>query len=132
MLLRSISINDYVKLASFWKENDILSLVDSKERIYIFLSKNPGLSILAEENNNIIGTILISYDGRRASIQKLVVKKDFRRKGIGKQLVTEAIKRLEKLDVLDIRVNCEKELISFYEQSGFQKDNKALLRIKNL
>lgn len=72
MLIRTITIDDYEKLFPFWKNNYFVSEMDNKEHFVLFLEKNPNLSVLAEENGNIVGTALGSYDGRRGYLQKVV------------------------------------------------------------
>lgn len=130
MLIRPISNADYPQLVTFWNANYILTPLDDFERMKVFLEKNPGLSLLAEENGEIVGTVLGSFDGRRGSLQKLVVSKEQRGKGIGKQLVLEVVKLLEEAGALDIRFNTAEELVSFYEKCGFVKDNRPSMIIK--
>lgn len=99
--------------------------MDSLERFKLFLKKNPNLSLLAQVNEEIVGTILGSFDGRRGYIQKLVVHKDCRKKGIGRKLIKEVIKRFKALNVLYIPINCEQDTMTFYEKCGFNKTNQV-------
>lgn len=131
MIIRTITIEDYPLLISFWKENYLLTPLDEFERVKLFLEKNPGLSLLAQNNKKILGTILGSFDGRRGSLQKLVVHKDERGQGIGQKLVKEAVKNIQKAGALDIRFNTDKELVPFYEKCGFQTDNRPSMIIRN-
>lgn len=127
MNLRSIVPEDYQKLIDFWRENYFVKGIDSYDRFKLFLKKNPELSVLMETDDQIIGTALGSFDGRRGYIQKLVVKKDFQRKGIGKQLVKEVMKRLKSLGVVYVPINCEVENESFYEKCGFKKTKQVTM-----
>lgn len=128
--IKPISITDYPKLIEFWKENYLLTPLDEYERFKLFLGKNLNLSLIAESDKKIIGTILVSFDGRRGSFQKVVVNKNLRGKGIGEKLVKEAVKKLEKLDCIDIRFNVNEELVSFYEKCGFKKDARPTMIFK--
>lgn len=130
MLLRTIIIEDYPKLIEFWKENYLVTPLDEFDRVKLFLEKNPGLSFLAEENKEIVGTVLGSFDGRRGSLQKLVVSKTSRRKGIGKKLVAQAIKRLQEAGAIDIRFNTAEDMVGFYEKCGFTKDSRPSMILK--
>ena len=129
MHLRTIAISDYEKLISFWKENYFVTDMDSLERFKLFLDKNPQLSVLMEENGEIIGTALGSFDGRRGYLQKVVTAKDLREKGIGKKLVEEVVKRLRGLDVLYIPINVEEKLVAFYEKCGFKQSEQIPMNI---
>lgn len=121
MQIRTIVVDDFEKLSSFWKSNYFVSEMDNKEHFVLFLEKNPNLSILAEEDGEIVGTALGSYDGRRGYLQKVVTSKEMRNKGIGKQLVEEVIKRLKVAGALYVPISVEEELIPFYEKCGFIK-----------
>jgi putative acetyltransferase len=81
MNIRTILLSDHQKLIPFWKENYFITEMDNYERFKLFLEKNPDLSFLAEENGEIIGSVLSSFDGRRGYLQKLVVRKSMRNKG---------------------------------------------------
>jgi GNAT superfamily N-acetyltransferase len=129
MQLRTITLNDYQKLTEFCKENYFISEMDNSNHFNLFLEKNPNLSILFEENGKIIGTALGSYDGRRGYLQKVVTSKNFRKKGIGRQLVNEVVKRLKAVGALYLPISVEEELIPFYEKSGFVKKDSVSISI---
>jgi ribosomal protein S18 acetylase RimI-like enzyme len=129
MNYRPIKLSDYENLISFWKENYFVNEVDDLDRFKLFLEKNPDLSVLAEENGKITGTILGSFDGRRGYIQKLVVDRNYRKKGIGKLLIDRVIKKLRELDVLYIPISIEEELVPFYEKCGFKKTKQVPMNI---
>ena len=114
MTIRTIRKEDYQRLIPFWKENYFVNELDDYEHFQLFLEKNPGLSFLVKDKEEIVGTILGSYDGRRGYIQKLVIRKDYREKGLGKQLVEKVVKKLREAEALYIPINSEKELVSFY------------------
>lgn len=132
MKIRFITIKDYPKLIEFWRINYLLTPLDDFERVKLFLEKNPNLSFLAEEKGEIVGTILGSFDGRRGSVQKLVVNKEQRGKGIGKELVLHAVKRLQDAGAMDIRFNTAEELVPFYEKCGFKKDSRPSMILKKV
>jgi N-acetylglutamate synthase len=129
MQLRIIKFDDYQKLIEFWKRNYFVSEMDNSKHFLLFLEKNPELSVLMEENGEIIGTALGSYDGRRGYLQKVVTNKESRKKGIGKQLVNEVVKRLKEVGALYIPISVEEELIPFYEKCGFVKKDSVSMSI---
>lgn len=125
MKTRLITLKDHPLLISFWKENYFVSEMDSLDRLKLFLEKNPGLSFVTEENGKIIGTVLGSFDGRRGYIQKLVVDKNLRGKGIGKKLIDLAMQKLLALGALYIPISCDTKNLPFYEKTGFKKTNQV-------
>ena len=127
MKLRTLNLDDHKKLISFWKENYFVTEMDNVSHLQLFLEKNPDLSVLIEENGEILGTALGSYDGRRGYIQKVVTSKNHRNHGIGKRVVLDVIKRLKSIGALYIPISVENELVSFYEKCGFvRKDSKSM------
>jgi len=121
MKLRNVTKDDYQKLTEFWKENNFLTEMDNESHYFVFPDKNPIFSVLMEEKGEIIGSSLGSYDGRREYLQKVVIKKEIRKKGIGRQLVFEVVKRLKNAGALYIPICVNEELIPFYETCGFVK-----------
>ena len=130
MKFRAITIEDYPKLIEFWKTNYLITPLDEFERVKLFLEKNSGLSLLAQEDSGeIIGTVLCSFDGRRGSLQKVVVNKIYRGKGLGQKLVKQVVAKLQSAGATDIRFNIAEELVPFYEKCGFTKDTRPSMII---
>lgn len=122
-------MNDYPKLIPFWKENYFVTDMDNEKRFKDFLEKNPDLSILAEENNEVVGTGLGSFDGRRGYIQKLVVSKSQRGKGLGKKILKVLVDKLHALGVLYIPIACEAKYLEFYKSCGFKQTDQIAISL---
>ena len=102
MNIREMKIEDYDKVFALWKTIKgfgIRSVDDSKEGIERFLKWNPGLSVVAEENGEIVGAILCGSDGRRGCLYHVCVHKDYRRQGIGKTMVVWCMEKLKELQI---------------------------------
>ena len=94
-----MTLNDYEKVHDLWmkiKGFAIRSIDDSKEGVERFLNRNPGISVVAEEDGKIIGAILCGHDGRRGCMYHVCVDPDYRLKGIGKSMVVFAMEALKK------------------------------------
>lgn len=130
MIIREITIVDYDNLIPFWKANYFVNEMDNKERFKLFLERNHNLSFLAEENRAILGTALGSFDGRRGYIQKVVVDKLYRKKGLGQQLVKKVIEQLQILGATYIPISVEEENTHFYETCGFKKTKQVPMNIE--
>jgi ribosomal protein S18 acetylase RimI-like enzyme len=76
--IRKMDIKDYNEIINLWKTTEgvgINDYDDSKKSIKKFLQMNPKTCFVAEhDSNEIIGTILGGYDGRRGLIYHLMVK----------------------------------------------------------
>lgn len=102
MKIREMMIEDYEQVFALWKTIHgfgIRSVDDSKEGIERFLKWNPGLSVVAEEEGQIIGAILCGSDGRRGCLYHVCVHRDYRRRGIGKEMVVQCMKALKELHI---------------------------------
>lgn len=102
MIIREMKIEDYDKVFALWKTIKgfgIRSVDDSKEGIERFLKWNPGLSVVAEKNGEILGAILCGSDGRRGCLYHVCVHKDYRRQGLGKSMVIWCMEKLKELQI---------------------------------
>ena len=53
--------------------------------------------LVAEVNERIVGSLIATFDGWRGNMYRIAVHPDYRRRGIGRALVTEGERRLAKL-----------------------------------
>jgi len=85
-----MTIDDYEQVYALWmriKGFAIRSIDDSKEGIAKFLRRNPTTSVVAIEDERVVGAILCGHDGRRGCLYHVCVDPDYRRRGIGKAMV---------------------------------------------
>ena len=91
---RAMTIEDYEQVYDIWmhiKGFGIRSIDDSREGIARFLKRNPTTSVVAEVDGKIVGGILCGHDGRRGCFYHVCVRPEYRRQGIGKQMVIFAM-----------------------------------------
>ncbi|RKJ46046.1 GNAT family N-acetyltransferase [bacterium 1XD8-76] len=97
--IRSMTIEDYPAVKALWQSIrgfGIRSIDDSGDGVARFLARNPGISVVAEREEEIVGAVLCGHDGRRGCLYHVCVKDGCRRQGIGKAMVVfcmEALKR---------------------------------------
>lgn len=99
---RAMTIEDYDQVYELWmhiKGFGIRSIDDSREGIARFLKRNPTTSVVAEADGKIVGGILCGHDGRRGCFYHVCVKPEYRRKGIGKQMVVFAMEALKAEEI---------------------------------
>ncbi len=98
VIIRPMVADDYDMLKSLWltiKGFAIRSIDDSREGVLRFIDRNSGISVVAEENNKIIGAILCGHDGRRGCLYHVCVHADHRRRGIGRSMVLHCMQKLK-------------------------------------
>ena len=97
--IRSMTMEDYPKVYDLWMSIHkfaMRSIDDSREGVERFLARNPGISVVAVAEEEIVGAILCGHDGRRAGLYHVCVREDCRKQGIGKAMVTACMRRLQK------------------------------------
>jgi putative acetyltransferase len=92
----SMTAADYDACMTLWQgmEGMGLSEVDSRDGINAYLNRNPGLSLVARIQGQIIGTVLCGHDGRRGFLHHVAVALAHRKQGIAKAMVERCLARL--------------------------------------
>ncbi|PWJ50966.1 GNAT family N-acetyltransferase [Faecalicatena contorta] len=101
-MIRIMTIDDYDGVYSLWKKIKgfgLRSVDDSREGVQRFLRRNPTTSIVAEEDGKIVGSILCGHDGRRGCLYHVCVDAQYRRRGIGKEMVVKAMEALKQEEI---------------------------------
>ncbi len=97
-MIRTMTIDDYDEVYALWKKIHgfgIRSIDDSREGIRRFLERNPTTSVVAVEEERVVGAILCGHDGRRGCLYHVCVSEGYRRRGIGKAMVVRAMEALK-------------------------------------
>lgn len=124
--LRAMTINDYDDVFALWRSTEGLSISDddSRERIELYLARNPELNFIALIEGEVIGSVLCGHDGRRGILRHLAVKDACRGHGIARELVKRVVSELAKqgiqrcnLYVLDANPAARR----FWEHMGWRK-----------
>jgi N-acetylglutamate synthase len=116
---------DYDEAYALWTSTPgmgLRSLDDSREGIETFLSRNRRTSFVCRERDRLAGVILCGHDGRRGYIYHAAVHPDFRRRGIGSELVRLALDALKEEGIKKAALvvfASNEEGNSFWESRGF-------------
>jgi ribosomal protein S18 acetylase RimI-like enzyme len=129
---REFVIDDYDNAVALWNLAEGVEVAegDSKEEIRAYLSRNPGLSRIAEENGTIAGAVLCGHDGRRGLIYHLAVAPAQHGKGIGRLLVRECVTQLRAAGIVRALIFVAGENAgahSFWLRTGWEDVAGAIL-----
>ncbi|MFQ6128015.1 MAG: GNAT family N-acetyltransferase [Thermoplasmata archaeon] len=97
MQIGELSIEDYDAIIRLWGESDLSHRPrgrDSRSEMERQMRLIPGLFLGAFEGDELVGVVVGTDDTRKGWINRLAVRPDYRRKGIGTALLRELEKRL--------------------------------------
>lgn len=101
--IRAMTIEDYEGLHALWMTIHgfgIRSIDDSRIGVERFLKRNPTSSVVAiSEDGQVVGGILCGHDGRRGCLYHVCVREDYRRLGIGKEMVVFCMNALKEENI---------------------------------
>jgi ribosomal protein S18 acetylase RimI-like enzyme len=125
--LREFTLEDYDRVSALWQGAGPgmgIGRSDTCEEIAKKLKRDPDLFLVAEEAGRILGTVIGGFDGRRGIIYHLAVAEDYRRRGIGRQLMQEVERRLIAKGCLRCYLLVKREgedVIDFYREIGWEE-----------
>ena len=140
---RLLSKNDYEQY--FQLINEFRSTNYTKEQFVHFLeeneneneneNKNKNIHIwVIEINNELIASGTILYETKLihnislyAHIEDIIVSSKYRKNGYGLILLNELVGICKKNNSYKILLDCQEELIKFYEKSGFKKNGSQMV-----
>lgn len=108
---------------------------DQPDEIIKKLQRDPDLFLLAESGQQIIGTVMGGFDGRRGMIYHLAVADAWRRQGVGEALMNEVERRMREKGCIRsyLLVTSDNETaIRFYEKRGWEDMHPILVMGKDL
>jgi ribosomal protein S18 acetylase RimI-like enzyme len=125
MIIREyIDEQDRSTVIQLWKQvfgypgahNDPAFSIDAKRRV------KDGLLFVAREDADVVGTVMVGYDGHRGWIYSLAVAPERRRHGIGTALMRHAEAALiergcPKINLQVTETNAA--IVSFYQKLGY-------------
>jgi N-acetylglutamate synthase len=122
-----MTLKKYDELIAFWKSISgvWVSDDDSYENLETYFKRNPGTNFIAVHDDEIIGTVKCSHDGRRGYLHHVAVKEEYRNLGIAKAMVEKCIGILRKEGIKQFRLfvlDSNKEAQEFWKRMGFTED----------
>lgn len=125
--------NDYPRVLSLWQGIETgmnVGRSDTPEEIQKKIQRDPDLFLVAERGDEIIGTVIGAFDGRRGMVYHLAVRSDMRGQGVGDALLTELEKRLQAkgcLKALLLVLADNTEAMQFYRKRGWREQKEDVV-----
>jgi len=136
IIYTQFTMDFYDDVVDLWKKSEGIGLsgADSREAIEKYLERNPGMSLVARDLDNVVGSILCGHDGRRGYIHHLAVSPEYRRQGIGRKMVENSIAVLHDWGIQKCHIfifNDNQGAIAFWERIGwnYRKDVSLISKV---
>jgi len=135
IIIRNFKSSDKDSIIDLWKNVfNPMDFHNDPENAFNMKSKHKdNLFFVAEENAQVIGTVIAGFDGHRGWIYSLAIKPEVRNKGIAKLLVKKAVEELKKLGCLkvNLQINSDNaDVVDFYKKMGFQVEDRISMGMK--
>ncbi len=99
--IRPMTLADYDAMMVLWQSTPGIGLsgADGRPEIARFLEANRGLCFCAYDGGSLVGTVLCGHDTRRGYLYHLLVQPEYRRRGLGRELVDRSLAGLREADI---------------------------------
>ncbi|MFD5585451.1 MULTISPECIES: GNAT family N-acetyltransferase [unclassified Streptomyces] len=96
--IRAAGPEDLDTVLAFWKTAaEGTSISDDRDGVERLVARDPEALILAEQDGELVGTVIAGFDGWRCHLYRLAVHPGRRRRGIGSALLAAAEERFAAL-----------------------------------
>jgi ribosomal protein S18 acetylase RimI-like enzyme len=126
MQIRDFTTGDFAAATALWEICGLHpSRSDTAERLADVSRRNPGLFLLAFDDDRLVGTVMALWDGRRGWINRLAVNPARRHSGLGRFLLGLVETRLRErgCDKVNLLIEADNEPVAaFYAAAGYSRD----------
>ncbi|MDA8384118.1 MAG: GNAT family N-acetyltransferase [Betaproteobacteria bacterium] len=121
-----MGLSDYDSVMRLLRDTPGICLreADTRAAVARYLTRNPGLSLVAEIEAEIVGCVMAGHDGRRGFLYHLAVMPAHRRRGLGRALVTACVSALRSQGIRKMHIDVlagNVEGMAFWERLGWQR-----------
>jgi N-acetylglutamate synthase-like GNAT family acetyltransferase len=123
IVIRGFEHNDVDQIAAILKLNKQYGFpeVDGPEAMMRVKACNAAVFLVFETDGKVVGVIRGNYDGSRAMIHQLSVHPTYQRRGIGRALVEEAVKKFKGMGAPTVSATITERSFPFFQKVGFRK-----------
>jgi ribosomal protein S18 acetylase RimI-like enzyme len=134
--LRSARPDDFDHILSLWREaTEVASSTDDLAGLTVLHRFDPEALIVATDDKNVIGTLIVAFDGWRGSYYRLAVHPAHRGQGVARSLVAEGEARLARRGCRRISlfaVAAHEPAVAFWKAVGYRPDPEEMRFVANL
>lgn len=125
VIVRSYEPKDYSDVRQNLEEGELFyEEMDAEERLNEKIRRNPGSILVAETDGKVVGNVLFMEDGWGPFAFRLAVRREYRGRGVGTQLMKSAEDALKDKGYPEVHIlvgENETELKEYYAKMGYKK-----------
>jgi len=128
-VIRGFEPDDVDQIVAILKLNNQYGFpeVDGPEAMMRVKSCNAAVFLVFEMDGKVVGVIRGNYDGSRAMIHQLSVHPAYQRRGIGRVLVEEVVRKFREMGAPTVSATITERSFPFFQKVGFRKINVFLV-----
>lgn len=131
MQIRPYQASEEQAVIAIWNECGLIRpWNDPRRDIARKLTEQPELFLVAVDQQELIGTAMVGFDGHRGWVYYLAVGRGHQRQSIGRTLMAEAERLLTELGCPKICLmvrSSNADVIEFYKRLGYAQDDVVTL-----
>jgi ribosomal protein S18 acetylase RimI-like enzyme len=135
-LLRRGTTDDAEAVPALWKRAEAgPSSTESADDVRWLLERDPDALLLADAEGEIVGSLIVGWDGWRGTFYRLAVDPAHRRRGLATEMVRAAEERLRALGAKRLNAIVESEeddAMAFWSAAGYELQTARSRFVKNL
>lgn len=116
--------SDLASVLALWREaGSRPSGTDDDGALRLLIERDPDALLIAEADGEVVGSLIVGWDGWRAGFYRLAVRPDRRRRGIALALVREGERRLRELGAVRLTAIVateDEEAVALWEAAGYR------------
>jgi ribosomal protein S18 acetylase RimI-like enzyme len=134
--LRTGRLDDVQAVLDFWQRAEASpTSTESAEDVRGLLERDPEALLVAESGGEIVGTLVVGWDGWRAGFYRLAVDPAHRRHGLATALVRAGEERFRSLGAKRLNAIAESHkpgAMAFWASAGYELQTSRSRFVKNL
>jgi ribosomal protein S18 acetylase RimI-like enzyme len=135
-LLRTGTAADIDAALALWKRAETgPSSTESADAVRWLLDRDPEALLLADAEGEIVGSLIVGWDGWRGTFYRLAVDPAHRRRGLATTLVRAGDERLRSLGAHRLNAIVESEeddAMAFWASAGYELQTARSRFVKNI
>lgn len=135
-VIRTGTAADVAAVLAVWAASDAVpSITDTAAHLDALLARDADALLVAESGVEVIGSLIVGWDGWRANFYRLAVAPSWRRRGIATALVAEGeahLRRLGAVRLTALVVEAELHAMAFWQSAGYEVDWRILRFVRTV